>query len=95
MARSAARRRSADEEFGLIFALAAEMSPKKNGEKTTNHEYFRPKTKREKRKKRLVIQEITSLCLWLRRQDLNLRPPGYEPDELPTALLRDIVRLTA
>jgi hypothetical protein len=22
---------------------------------------------------------------------LNLRPPGYEPDELPTALLRDIL----
>ena len=37
-----------------------------------------------------MVRRKLLTIIQLRRQDSNMRPPGYEPGELPTAPLRDV-----
>ena len=41
-----------------------------------------------------MIENCPVLAMW-RRFDSNKRPPGYEPGELPTAPLRDVLLISS
>ena len=46
--------------------------------------------RRNETRKNDILSDAVFL-VWLREKDLNQRPSGYEPDELPTAPSRDIL----
>ena len=52
-------------------------------------QHFSLHTAVKQKSRKPFLQRISDRAL-LRRQDSNMRPPGYEPGELPTAPLRDV-----
>ena len=44
-----------------------------------------------RRMKKTPVRWTGVFFMWLRGKDSNQRPPGYEPDELPAALPRDMI----
>ncbi len=85
-------------EYALIRDLKS-VQPACNGnEFKLNFHFFKPKQKSPENRinsgfqgilgKRKSVFEKTDF--WLRGLDLNQRPSGYEPDELPAAPPRDI-----
>ena len=93
---SPSRRRGSGRCFLFTFYPRRRFAPETDPSKPSKTEFFRfagslhlpPFAHRNKKSTRFLSK--SGAFVWLRGKDLNQRPPGYEPDELPAALPRDI-----